>query len=174
MKNLKIGALVLAVLAVFGFVLNTNAQNAESEVKITITAGTNSCTLDEYDFSNTGVSATDVDLWELTNLLECELYASTAWTVQMQQADLDWTSDPANVIPATNYITVETETFVNTGTLTYTTAFTANNQWASVSDIYTVSANQVGVTSTDVTVGLIVPGGTAADDYAGDLVISVF
>jgi hypothetical protein len=62
MKTLKISALALAVLAVFGFVLNTQAQSPNAQVSITIDAGTNSCTLDPYAFSNTGVSATEKDL----------------------------------------------------------------------------------------------------------------
>jgi hypothetical protein len=57
--------------------------------------------------------------------------------------------------------------------LSYSTAFTTHNTWNLPQDLYVVSANQIGVTSANITVGLKVPGGTPADSYAGDLVIAV-
>jgi hypothetical protein len=57
--------------------------------------------------------------------------------------------------------------------LNYTTAFSAHNTWSLAQNLYEILANQIGVTSANITVGLKVPGGTPADSYAGNLVINV-
>ena len=170
MKNLKISALLLAIVAVFGFILNTNAQT-NSQVSITLDAGSNSCTLSDFAFSNTGVSDVDVDLWTITNKLACELYNNTLSQLTIQQEVLDGAAT-SDEIPTTS-ITISSSVFTNTGSLTYTTALPAATTYGTAANLYLVNAEEIGTTSADVTVGVVVPGGTAADSYAGNMVITV-
>lgn len=170
MKTLKIGVLTLAILAVFGFVLNTNAQT-NTKVSVTINAGTNACTLESFNFTATWVSATEVDLWTIQKPFTCTLYKSTANQITIQQQNLSWLI-VGNFIPKTS-VTVQSSWFTNVGTLTYVTPFAAHSTWSSTQNLYTIMNNQVGTTTSNITVGLKIPGGTPADVYSGSLVITV-
>ena len=145
--------------------------DSNAMITVTLDAGTNSCELDPYAFTSTWASAIDVDLWTITNKLSCTFYRSISAQVTIQQQVLDG-AVYTDEIP-TSAVTISSTVFTNTGSLTYTTALPAATTYGTAANLYLVNAEEIGTTSADLTVGLIVPWGTTADSYAGNLVITV-
>lgn len=167
-KTFKLGALALAILSVFMLFYTTNADN--SVVSVEVTAWTSTCTLDAFGFASGAASATDVTKPDVTNELACTLLSAGTTATTLLQEDLS--DGSTNTIAKTN-IDSTLSNYVQTGSLISSVVDAGpESTWASAQTVITKTAAQVWTFTVDVTLGLVVPGGTPVGNYQGNMVFT--